>query len=65
MYLLNPKKKKSVAHMWTGTDTVCKMFSTGGMKQKRQVVSEETKGKPLCHMCETVHNKEIEPQETC
>ena len=56
MYLLNPKKKKSVAHLWTGTDTVCRMFGTNGMKKNRQVLSVDTKGKPVCHMCETVHN---------
>ena len=50
-YLLNPKKKKSAAHIWTGSDTACRMYSTGGMVKRKQEVVSQPLGKPICQMC--------------
>lgn len=50
-YLLNPKKKKSAAHIWVGSDTACRMYSTGGMVKIKQKVFNQPLGKPICLMC--------------
>ena len=52
-YLLNPKKKKSSSHIWTGADTACRLYSTGGMVPSKQQIFSQTFGKPLCQMCIT------------
>ena len=57
MYLLNPNKPKSVAHLWNGSDTFCRMYSTGGLRKKKQIVSESTLGKKVCTMCQNVGNR--------
>jgi hypothetical protein len=49
-YLIS-KKQKSVAHIWTGNDTACRMYSTGGMSKSRKSVSDNPNGKPICVMC--------------
>lgn len=51
MYLLNPNKLKSSAHLWLNDDTVCRMFKSGGMRKDKQIVSESAYGKPICTMC--------------
>lgn len=52
-YLLNTKKRKSKAHFWNGKDTACKMWSTGGMNQRRDgyVILTDHHGKEICNMC--------------
>jgi len=43
-----------VAHLWTGTDTACRMYSTGGITRKRRYhVSETNAGLPICVNCKT------------
>lgn len=61
MYLLNPNKNKSSAHLWLDNDTVCKMYSTGGMRKKRQQLSPTHLGKPICTMCIANNKKLIHP----
>lgn len=61
MFLLNPNKKHSAAHLWNGTDTVCRMFSTGGMRKKRQQLSASLLGKKICTMCLNVNAKITRP----
>ena len=51
MYLIRNRGSKQKAHIWTGKDTVCRMWSTGGMKQKSFTVNKTTLGKDLCLMC--------------
>ncbi len=53
--------KKWIAHVWLGTDTACRMWSTGGIKNKHKYLhasyplhispSGEKTELPLCHMC--------------
>ena len=57
VYLIANKKAR-VAHLWTGSDTVCRMFSTGGMKKKGYEVFPETGGLPICSLCEN-HGKTL------
>ena len=58
-YLVS-KKQKSVAHIWTGADTACRMYSTGGMSKSKKSVSDNPNGKPICTMCKSaVQNNSI------
>lgn len=53
-------KGKARAHLWTGTDTVCRMYSTGGLGRKadkRYSVQESTRGRYICTMCFIVSKK--------
>lgn len=45
---LNIKKR---AHYWNGTDTLCRMFSTGGLRSRQLVVADTSYGMPVCSMC--------------
>lgn len=63
MFLVR-KKKASTAHIWTGFDTVCRMYSTGGMSKKRYEVVAQSK-LPVCTMCgnkSAVYPKGHEPK---
>lgn len=51
-YFYNQAKKKTVAHIWTGDDTACTMFSTGGLKGKSRNIYPDNGNKPVCVMCE-------------
>lgn len=58
-YLFRPRtKKKSAAHIWTGGDTACRMWSTGGIKDKSWsrwvVVSLDFVPPSVCTMCASV-----------
>jgi hypothetical protein len=50
-WLIRSKGKKQKAHVWTGTDTLCRMWSTGGMKPTRFQVRAERGDKEICFMC--------------
>lgn len=52
-YLLNERKPKSMAHLWLGADTACRLWSTGGIKQSRPgwITSPTPVGRSLCQMC--------------
>jgi len=46
------KRRPAVAHLWDGTDTACRMWSTGGIRaKKRYRVSGDPEGRPICTMC--------------
>lgn len=52
-YLFNERKPKSMAHLWLGQDTACRLWSTGGIKQSRPgwITSPTPMGRSLCQMC--------------
>lgn len=57
-YLIRLKKGKARAHLWNGSDTVCRMWSTGGLRARRQfLVCDTPEGRKICHMCQAVTNK--------
>ena len=60
MYLIS-KRKAKVAHVWTGSDTVCRMFSTGGMNKTKylQVDASELK---ICKMCAKQETAPVAPK---
>lgn len=48
---LKRRKKPRVAHVWTGTDTACRMASTGGLAMRKYEVSGRMDGLRFCEMC--------------
>jgi hypothetical protein len=50
-YLHKPLSTGSAYHLFDGTDTMCRMWSTGGFKKAKYRVTEEKPNKRLCHMC--------------
>lgn len=61
MFLIRNKGNKKSAHYWNGNDTVCRLWSTGGMNQKRGwTVHTDRCGFPICTMCAIVRAKQIE-----
>lgn len=44
-------KKRRVVHVWTGSDTVCRMWSTGGMVHSKFDYVESPEGFTLCANC--------------
>ena len=50
-YLIRGKGKNPRAHVWTGNDTVCRMWSTGGLRQSNYSVHSELGGLEICSMC--------------
>lgn len=51
-YIMKVRRARS-AHVWTGNDTLCRMWSTGGLKKSGYVYSSEDTGLPTCYMCDT------------
>lgn len=49
------------AHLWTGTDTVCRMWSTGGLDQRLYRVTDNPKQRPTCTMCAAVQARDATP----
>ena len=63
-YLIKYRRiKKSVVHLWTGEDTICKMYSTGGLKVEDYKVSETPENRNICQNCLNVQaqNQFVEP----
>jgi len=61
MYLVRKKNAKT-AHLWTGFDTVCRMYSTGGLRKKAYQAVHKS-DLPICAMCQNNSKKEILPSE--
>lgn len=51
-YLIRKRGKSRTAHIWTGTDTVCRMASTGGLKMENYEVSVGIGNRAVCPMCQ-------------
>jgi hypothetical protein len=51
-YLIREKGQKTAAHIWTGIDTSCTMYSTGGLtSSKGYRLSDSNEGRKVCTMC--------------
>lgn len=52
-FLFNEIKPKGKYHYWSGQDTACRLWSTGGIKQDRAgwTVTDKPPARELCHMC--------------
>ncbi len=47
------KGKKS--HLWDGNDTLCRMYSTGGLTGRKYRLSDSSGESDICQMCRTKH----------
>ena len=56
-YFYNEKKKNTAAHIWTGTDTACKMLSTGGIRLGIKKPHSSPEGRKICAMCQANNSK--------
>lgn len=70
MYLVHHDAKKG-AHIWTGRDTLCRMYSTGGLGKKplrHYEIDDAPKGRKVCGMCRAQSYKaqvaELVPHKT-
>ncbi len=64
MFLVS-KKRKARAHYWDGSDTKCRMASTGGLSMHRYSVTDDPGARLLCHMCVVMNGKalKVSPKE--
>ena len=54
MQYLIRKKKPKCHHVFVDGDTLCRLYSTGGMKKKKYRVAESPEGLTICTMCGNV-----------
>ena len=54
------KKHSAAAHIWTGKDTACRMYSTGGMRKSGKVY-DSYGTRRICSMCQRVMGYEKTP----
>ncbi len=50
-FLIRDRKTKARAHIWTGADTACRMWSTGGLLGSGYTVQATDDGRQICQMC--------------
>lgn len=50
MFFKSGKFKKAV-HLWDGSDTFCRMHSTGGLASRHYTVSPTSEGRHICSLC--------------
>lgn len=57
-YLIRKTGRKQKAHIWFegplegASDTACRMWSTGGLRQDRYEVRTDRGEREICHMCQ-------------
>ena len=54
---LKRRGKGRVVHVWEGTDTACRMASTGGLNLNKYVVTDRMDGLVFCTMCRVAVEK--------
>lgn len=57
--------KPRVRHLFSGKDTICKMYSTGGLKPTKYVLvkTEDYKNLSICNMCLNNSKKDGKPKK--
>lgn len=50
-FVIRKNGTKQKAHVWTGEDTACRMWSTGGLKHSRYDFRDSPCGRKICWMC--------------
>jgi hypothetical protein len=53
-FLIKRRGNNVRAHVWTGTDTLCRMSSTGGLDLDRYDITStlDERFQDYCHMCQ-------------
>lgn len=62
--LVGKRGKAGVAHVWSGTDTACHMYSTGGMRKHRLEWGTALDERPRCKMCCAVAHRRSDDVES-
>jgi hypothetical protein len=60
-YLIRKRGNKNRAHLWLGADTVCRMYSTGVLRQKAYSVHDSDCGRLICLMCRNLLERAPRP----
>jgi hypothetical protein len=47
-------KNNRPAHIWIGSDTACRMASTGGLNIRRYTIADTRGSRDVCFMCRKV-----------
>lgn len=55
-YFFNENSRRKLAHIWTGADTACRMWSAGsiGTRKGGWGVFQSSQGKSICNQCTQV-----------
>lgn len=56
-FLVRRVGSKSRAHLWNGSDTACRMFSTGGMCRDRYFCVTHPGPREICWMCQSITDR--------
>ena len=59
-YLIRKTGTKQKAHIWLGSDTACRMWSTGGLRRDRYEVRDDRGNHAVCHMCKPISERTSE-----
>lgn len=63
-YFYNTNSRRDLAHIWTGTDTACRMWSSGGIGSRSGwSVHAESAGKRICHQCSMASRAALEAED--
>ena len=54
-YLIRAEGGK--AHIWTGDDTLCAMWSTNALKRSRYHVTDAPSNRSICRLCQTIADR--------
>lgn len=60
-FLVRVSKTGACAHVWTGQDTACKMWRSGGLKPNGVRLSSTQLGRRLCGLCAAESGVKCEP----
>ena len=50
-FLVHIRKERSAAHLWDGSDTLCRMASTGGLRIEGYCAVKDRGGRRICQLC--------------
>jgi hypothetical protein len=64
MWLIRKIGLKAKAHIWDGSDTVCRMASTGLLKIEKFELRDERLHHEICQRCDPFVRSIISPWET-
>lgn len=57
MYLVAIKHNQKKAHYWIDNDTLCRLYSTGGLIKSRYHLVNILEHREICHMCSLIKSK--------
>lgn len=52
---VKPSWKRKKSHLWDGKDTLCRLYSTGGIAGEKYMLSDSPREAGICQLCRTKH----------